>query len=195
MEKRDPSRARSTLITFVVLAAVICVILFTVCIATLYRFTVKQSARIQTLEAIADDLAARVYKLETRFTAQRTEENAAGGTDRERQETTEKRLRNKVTNARNVISGLSCPKFCIIWLSATSINSYTGRFSFLQQMHWYPPQTRDKRQFQGFNLQPEGGFGLLLSSTSFFRQQIHFIVFVSSFKTAHVMGICRGFWN
>lgn len=132
MEKRDPSRARSNLISFVVLAVAICVILFTVCIATLYRFTVKQSARIHALEAIGDDLAARVHKLETRFTAQGTEENDVGGNDRERQERTEKRVRNKVTNARNVISGLCCPKFCIIWLIATSINSYYMRsFSFL----------------------------------------------------------------
>ena len=114
MEKRDHSRARSNLISFVVLVAAIYVILVTVFIATLYRFTVKQSARIQTLEAIADDLAARVYKLETRFTAQGTEENDEGGTDQKRQDTeerTEKRARNKVTNACNVISGLCCRNF------------------------------------------------------------------------------------
>jgi len=120
MEKRDHSPARNNLILFVVLAAAIYVILVTVFIATLYRFTVKQSAKIQTLEAIADDLAARVYKLETRFTAQATEENDEGGTDHEHQEAIEKRRRNK-------------------------------------QIHSYPPQTRNKRQFQGFALQTEGG--------------------------------------
>ena len=62
-------------------------------------------------------------------------------------------------------------------------------------MHSHPPQARDKRQFQGFDLQTEGEFGLLLRCTSFFRQQTHFIVIVSSVKTAHVMGIGRGFWN
>ena len=102
MEKRDHSRARSNLISFAVLAAAIYVILVTVLIATLYHFTVKQSDRIRTLEAIADDLAARVYKLETRFTAQGTVESYEGGADQERQERTEKRLRNKVTNACNI---------------------------------------------------------------------------------------------
>lgn len=111
MEKRDHSRARSNLILFVVLAAVIYVILVTVFIATLYRFTVKQSAKIQTLEAIADDLAARVYKLETRFTAQATEENDEGGTDQKHQEAIEMRRRNKVSNVRSVISGWCCPNF------------------------------------------------------------------------------------
>lgn len=111
MEKRDHSRARSNLISFVVLVAAIYVILVTVFIATLYRFTVKQSARIQTLETIADDLAARVYKLETRFTAQGTQESEEGGTNQERQERTEKRLKNKVTNACNVISGVCCQNF------------------------------------------------------------------------------------
>lgn len=108
MEKRDHSRARRNLISFVVLVVAIYVILVTVFIATLYRFTVKQSARIQTLETIADDLAARVYKLETRFTAQGTQESEEGGTNQERQERTEKRLKNKVTNACNVISGVCC---------------------------------------------------------------------------------------
>ena len=111
MEKRDHSRARSNLISFVVLVAAIYVILVTAFIATLYRFTAKQSARIQTLEAIADDLATRVYELETRFTAQETEENEEGGSDRKQEETTEKRLRNKVTYVRNVISGLCCQNF------------------------------------------------------------------------------------
>ena len=70
MEKRVHSRARNNLISFGVLVAAIYVILNTAFIATLYRFTVKQAARIQTLEAIADELAARVYEVETRFKAQ-----------------------------------------------------------------------------------------------------------------------------
>ena len=111
MEKRHHSRVCSNLISFVVLAAAIYVILVTVFIATLYRFTVKQSDRIQTLETIVDDLAVRVYELETRFTAQGTQENDGGGTDQERQESTEKRQRNKVANACNVISGVCCQNF------------------------------------------------------------------------------------
>ena len=57
-------------------------------------------------------------------------------------------------------------KFCIMWPRAMSINSYYMRScSFLQQMHPYPPQTRDKRQFQGFDLQ--GGLWFLFSCKSF----------------------------
>lgn len=70
-----------------------------------------QADKIQTLEAIADDLAARVYKLESRFKAQGTQESDQGGNDGERQERTEKRLTNKVTNACNVISGVCCQNF------------------------------------------------------------------------------------
>ena len=87
-----------------VLGAAIYVILVTGFIATLYHFTVKQAVKIQTLEAIADDLAARVYKLETKFTAQGTQESDQGGNDRERPERTEKRLTNKVTNAMPAMS-------------------------------------------------------------------------------------------
>ena len=111
MEKRVHSRARSNFISFVVLLAAIYVILVTGFIATLYRFTVMQADKIQTLEAIADDLAARVYKLESRFKAQGTQESYQGGSDGERQERTEKRLTNKVTNACNVISGVCCQNF------------------------------------------------------------------------------------
>ena len=111
MEKRVDSRARSTFISFVVLGAAIYVILVTCFIATLYRFTVMQVNKIQTLEAIADDLAARVYKLETRLTAQGTQESDQGGNDRGRQERTEKPLTNKVTNACNVISGVCWQNF------------------------------------------------------------------------------------
>ena len=97
MEQRDHSRTRSNLISFVVLMAALYVILVTVFIATLYHFTVRQSARIRTLELIAGDLAARVHKLETSFTAQGPDEKPVGETNREVQETTEKRLKNKVT--------------------------------------------------------------------------------------------------
>lgn len=107
MEKRVLSRAHSNFISFVILGAAIYVILVTSFIATLYCFTVKQADKIQTLEAIVDELAARVYKLETRFTAQATQESDQGGNDRERQESTEKRLTNKVTNA----SGVCCQNF------------------------------------------------------------------------------------
>lgn len=99
MEKRGHSRARSNLISFVVLIAAIYVILVTVFIATLYHFTVSQSARIQTLESIAGDLAARVHKLEKSLTAQENQENdenPVGETNQDAKETTEKRLRNKV---------------------------------------------------------------------------------------------------
>ena len=111
MEKRVHSRARNNLISFGVLVAAIYVILNTAFIATLYRFTVKQAARIQTLEAIADELAARVYELETRFKAQVAEDSDQGGNDQERQERTEKRLTNRVTDACNVISGVCCQNF------------------------------------------------------------------------------------
>ena len=111
MEKHHHSRVCRNLISFVILAAAIYVILVTVFIATLYRFTVKQSARIQTLETIVDDLTARVYELETRFTARGTQESDRGGTDQERQERTEKHQRNKVTDACNVISGVCCQNF------------------------------------------------------------------------------------
>lgn len=97
MEKREHSRARSNLISFVVLVAAIYVILVTVFIATLYHFTVRQSARIRTLETIAGDLAARVHKLEASFTAQGSGEKSVGETNQELQKTTEKHLRNKVS--------------------------------------------------------------------------------------------------
>ena len=111
MEKSVHSRARSNLISFVVLVAAIYVILNTAFIATLYHFTVKQAARIQTLEAIADELTERLYELETRFKAQATQESDQGGNDQERQERTEKRPTNKVTNACYVISGVCCQNF------------------------------------------------------------------------------------
>jgi len=42
-------------------------------------------------------------------------------------------------------------------------------FSFLQQIHSYPPQTRNKRQFQGFALQTEGGLWLIVKLHVVFR--------------------------
>lgn len=104
MEKRDNSRVRSNLISFVVLIAAIYVILITIFVVTLYRLTVTQSAKIQTLEAVAAELAARVDKLETSFTAQRSDETSVGDTDREGQEKTKNDMR--LTNKADKVNAL-----------------------------------------------------------------------------------------
>lgn len=48
---------------------------------TLYRLVLTQTARIQTLETVASELAARVYKLERSLTTKGSEEKYANGTN------------------------------------------------------------------------------------------------------------------
>ena len=63
---------------------------------TLYGLVVIQTDRIHTLETVAGELAARVHKLENRFTAQGTDEKTTRKTDRVVQEKA-MYLRNKVS--------------------------------------------------------------------------------------------------
>ena len=96
MDQRGKNCARRTLINFGILAAALYIIIVTVFVVNLYRLVVSQSARIQTLETVADELAVRVDKMELNgFTAQGTEKTPVGETERDLEEKSA-RLKNKV---------------------------------------------------------------------------------------------------
>ena len=81
MDQRGKTCARRTFINFAILTAALYIIIVTFLVANLHRIVVSQFARIQTLETVADRLAARVDKLENSFTAQTTDEKSVGETD------------------------------------------------------------------------------------------------------------------
>lgn len=62
---------------------------------SLYRIVISQTARIQSLETVAGTLAARVYKLESSFTAQKSHGRSAGETEGVLEEKS-KQLKTKV---------------------------------------------------------------------------------------------------
>lgn len=87
MERQGKPRARCcNLISFAILTAAIYVTLVTLLMMTLYRVVVMQTARIQTLETVASELAERVYRLEKSFKAQGFDEKTVSKTDRALQE-------------------------------------------------------------------------------------------------------------
>lgn len=96
MDRKEKPRARCcNLISLAILMAAIFVVLVTAFMFTVNRSVVMQTARIQTLETVVSDLAARLRKLEASFTAQRSDEETASKTDRNVQTNT-KNSRNKV---------------------------------------------------------------------------------------------------
>lgn len=96
MDQRGKACARRTLINFGMLTAALYIIIVTFFVVNLHRLVVSQSARIQTLESVTDELAARVDKLENSFTAQRTDQEPVGETGRVL-EGKSARLKNKVS--------------------------------------------------------------------------------------------------
>lgn len=81
-------------ITFAILTSLIYCILVTVFMLTLYRVVVIQTAKIQTLQAATSNLEARVRKLETSLSAERSEES----------ETSKKNGATNSMNPRNKVS-------------------------------------------------------------------------------------------
>lgn len=96
MDQHKKTCARRTLINFGILTAALYIIIVTFFVVNLHRLAVSQSARLQTLETVAGELAARVDKLENSFTAQTTDEKSVGETDRV-MEGKSTRLKNKVS--------------------------------------------------------------------------------------------------
>ncbi|XP_020603222.1 macrophage receptor MARCO-like isoform X3 [Orbicella faveolata] len=95
MDQRRKTCARRTFTNFAILTAALYIIIVTVLVVNLHRLVVSQFARIQTLETVADKLAARVDKLENSFTAQKTDEESVGETDGVLEEKSA-RLKNKL---------------------------------------------------------------------------------------------------
>lgn len=96
MDQRRKTCARRTFINFAILTAALYIIIMTFLVVNLHRLVVSQFARIQTLETVADTLAARVDKLENSFTAQKTDDKSVGETDGVLEEKSA-RLKNKVS--------------------------------------------------------------------------------------------------
>lgn len=96
MDQRGKTCVRRTFTNFAILTAALYIIIVTILVVNLHRLVVAQFARIQTLETVADKLAARVDKLENSFTAQKTDEKSVGETDRVLEEKST-RLKNKVS--------------------------------------------------------------------------------------------------
>ena len=96
MDQRGKTCARRTLTNFAILTAALYIIIVTSLVINLHRLVVSQFARIQTLETVADKLAARVDKLENSFTAQKTDEKSVGESDGVLEEKSA-RLKNKVS--------------------------------------------------------------------------------------------------
>ena len=95
MDQRGKNCARRTFINFGILTAALYIIIVTFFVVNLHRLVVSQSTRIQTLETVADELAARVDKLENSITAQGTEKTPVGENERDLEEKSA-RLKNKV---------------------------------------------------------------------------------------------------
>ncbi|XP_074633805.1 uncharacterized protein LOC141892428 isoform X1 [Acropora palmata] len=85
-------------ITFAILTSLIYCILVTVFMLTLYRVVVIQTAKIQTLQAATSNLEARVRKLETSLSAERSEESE---TSKKNGATNSMNQRNKVPSSGN----------------------------------------------------------------------------------------------
>ena len=81
MDQRGKSCARRTFTNFAIFMAALYIVIVTFLVVNLHSVVVSQFARIQTLETVADKLAARVDKLENSFTAQTTDEKSVGETD------------------------------------------------------------------------------------------------------------------
>ncbi|XP_067040886.1 ectodysplasin-A-like isoform X2 [Acropora muricata] len=99
MDSSKKTRVRScNWITFAILTSLIYCILVTVFMLTLYRVVVIQTAKIQTLQAVTSNLEARVRKLETSLSAERSEESE---TSKKNGATNSMNPRNKVPSSGN----------------------------------------------------------------------------------------------
>ncbi|CAH3195754.1 unnamed protein product [Porites evermanni] len=81
MDQREKTRGHRCAANFGIAIAVLYIVLTTICMVSLYRIVISQTARIQSLETVAGTLAARVYKLEGSFTAQKSHGRSAGETE------------------------------------------------------------------------------------------------------------------
>ena len=81
MDQQGKTCARRTFTNFAILTAALYIIIVTSLVVNLHRLVASQFERIQTLETVADKLAARVDKLENSFTAQKTDQKSVGETD------------------------------------------------------------------------------------------------------------------
>lgn len=99
MDSSKKTRVRScNWITFAILMSLIYCILVTVFMLTLYRVVTMQTAKIQTLQAATSNLEARVRKLETSLSAERSEESE---TSKKNGATNSMNPRNKVPSSGN----------------------------------------------------------------------------------------------
>ena len=81
MDQREKTRGHRCAANFGIAIAVLYIVLTTSCMVSLYRIVISQTARVQSLETVAGTLAARVYKLESSFTAQKSHGKSAGETE------------------------------------------------------------------------------------------------------------------
>lgn len=95
MDQREKTRGHRCAANFGIAIAVLYIVLTTICMVSLYRIVISQTARIQSLETVAGTLAARVYKLESSFTAQKSHGRSAGETEGVLEEKS-KQLKTKV---------------------------------------------------------------------------------------------------
>lgn len=111
MDQRGKTRGHRCAANFGIAIAVLYIVLTTICMVSLYRIVISQTARIQSLETVAGTLAARVYKLESSFTAQKSHGRSAGETEgvleeKSKQLKTKVRLIDVITSAIFTLSQL-----------------------------------------------------------------------------------------
>ena len=83
MDQRQKTYARRIFINLAIVIAVLYIITLTFFVVHQHRLAVLQSDRMQRLETVAGELAARVEKMENNgFTAQKTDRNSVGETNR-----------------------------------------------------------------------------------------------------------------
>lgn len=80
MIQHEKTRGQRHAVNFGIVIAALYTIFATIFMVTLYRLAVAQTVRIQSLETVAGELAARVRRLENSFTAQKTGFKSVGET-------------------------------------------------------------------------------------------------------------------
>ena len=96
MDQREKTRVHRYAVNFGIVIAALYTIIVTILMVTLYRLAVTQTAKIQSLETVTSQLVARVHKLENSFTAQKSNQNSVGETERVLEGKSE-RLKTKVS--------------------------------------------------------------------------------------------------
>lgn len=97
MNQREKTRGQRYAVIFGILTVALYIVLSTIFSVSLYRIVVSQTARIQSLETVAGELAARVNNLENGFTAQKFDGKSVGEADHRVSEEKSKRLKTKVS--------------------------------------------------------------------------------------------------